>query len=93
MTKGGAVYIICNQHHNVLYVGATIDLYRRIIEHKEKLYPKSFTARYNCDKLVYYELFHSTGEAFSRERQIKKYRREKKEGLIDLNKSRMARLV
>jgi putative endonuclease len=83
MNKGGAVYIICNQHKNVLYVGATIDLRRRIIEHREKFYSNSFSDRYNCDKLIYYELFDSTEEAFARERQIKKYRREKKEALID----------
>ena len=58
-------------------------LFARITEHKNKLYPKSFTARYNIDKLVYFESFHSIEEAIIREKQVKKYRREKKIALID----------
>lgn len=85
MTKGGSVYIIANKNNNVLYVGVTSDLIGRIKKHKDKFYPKSFSAKYNCDKLVYFERFHSIQEAIAREKQIKKYRREKKDALINLS--------
>ena len=71
MTHGGSVYTLANDYHTVLYVGVTSDLPWRITQHREKFYPKSFTARYNISKLVYYELFHSIKEAISREKQIK----------------------
>jgi len=83
MEKGGAVYIITNTHHTVFYTGVTSDLMSRIYEHKTKAYPKSFSAKYNVHKLVYYEGFHSIEEAIAREKQIKKYRREKKFALIN----------
>jgi putative endonuclease len=82
MIKGGSVYIMTNRHHTVLYTGVTSDLFARICEHRERLYPKSFTARYNLDKLVYYENFHLIEEAIEREKQIKKTARIKKELLI-----------
>lgn len=83
MQKGGAVYIITNKHHTVFYTGVTSNLNSRIYEHKTKVYPKSFTARYNIHKLVYFEPFHSIEEAIDREKQVKKYRREKKLALIE----------
>ncbi|MEQ8550085.1 MAG: GIY-YIG nuclease family protein [Cyclobacteriaceae bacterium] len=83
MEKGGAVYILTNAHHTVFYTGVTSDLIPRIYEHKNKVYPKSFTARYNIQKLIYFETFHSIEEAINREKQIKKYRREKKFNLIN----------
>ena len=83
MRKGGAVYIITNQHHTVLYTGVTSNLIARIIQHKEKKYPKSFTARYNCNKLVYFEPFHSIVEAIAREKQIKAGSRIKKVKLVE----------
>ncbi|HNP19104.1 MAG TPA: GIY-YIG nuclease family protein [Fulvivirga sp.] len=83
MQKGGAVYIMTNKHHTVFYTGVTSDLYSRVIEHRTKAYPKSFTARYNIEKLIYFEPFHSIEEAIMREKQIKKYRREKKLLLVE----------
>lgn len=83
MQKGGAVYIMTNKHHTVLYTGVTSDLNTRIYEHKTKKYTKSFTAKYNIDKLIYIESFHSIEEAIDREKQVKKYRREKKIALIE----------
>ncbi|MCG8384087.1 MAG: GIY-YIG nuclease family protein, partial [Cytophagales bacterium] len=68
MKKGGAVYIITNTHNTTLYTGVCEDLIARTIEHKESAYPNSFTAKYNCSKLVYYELFHSMEEAIAREK-------------------------
>jgi putative endonuclease len=83
MERGGAVYIMTNRHHTVFYTGVTSDLISRVYQHKTKYYPKSFTARYNIEKLVYFESFHSIEEAIAREKQVKKYRREKKMVLIE----------
>ena len=82
MQKGGFVYIITNIHNTTLYTGVTNDLQRRIHEHKTKAKPKSFTARYNLHKLVYYEGFHRIEEAIAREKQIKSGSRQKKIDLI-----------
>lgn len=72
-----------NVHHTVSYTGVTADLYSRITEHREKAYPKSFTAKYNVVKLVYYESFYSIEEAINREKQVKVYSRSKKIALIE----------
>jgi putative endonuclease len=77
-----AVYILSNQNRNVLYVGVTGDLTRRIYEHKQKLYP-GFTCRYNVDQLVYYEFYQSIAEAIAREKMIKKKSRRGKHILIE----------
>ncbi len=50
------IYILTNKHHTVLYTGVTSDLYVRVLEHREKVYP-GFTAKYNVHKLVYYDQF------------------------------------
>lgn len=55
--KDWYVYIMTNKPAGVLYIGVTDNLERRVMEHKIKFYKKSFTARYNCDKLVYFEEF------------------------------------
>jgi putative endonuclease len=83
MGKGGCTYIMTNKHHTTLYVGVTSDLYGRIIEHIEKKYPSSFTARYNITKLVYFESFNSIEEAIAREKQLKAGSRAAKIKLIE----------
>ncbi len=82
MVRGGCVYILVNSRHTVFYVGVTSDLYARVAQHREKAYPRSFTAKYNVSKLVYYETFYSIEEAIDREKQIKTYSRIKKIELI-----------
>lgn len=72
-----------NKHHTVFYTGVTSDLFSRVTEHKEKIYPKSFTSRYNVFKLVCYESFYSIEEAIVREKQVKGYSRAKKIALIE----------
>lgn len=69
--KGGAVYILTNKRFTVLYVGVTSDLYARIRNHKDKTYSNSFTARYNCDRLVYYQIFSQISEAIDYEKKLK----------------------
>ncbi len=83
MPYGGAVYIMTNQRHTTLYVGMTEDLKWRVIQHKNKEYSKSFTARYNLDKLVYYEILDHIETAIEREKQIKSWSRAKKIALIE----------
>ena len=82
MKHGGCVYIITNQYNKVLYTGVTADLRARIWEHKTKFYPKSFTAKYNCNKIVWFETFHRIEEAIERENQIKGGSRKDKNDLI-----------
>lgn len=83
MEKGGAVYILTNKYNKVLYTGVTSDLAIRIIEHKEKHYKNSFTAKYNVDKLVYYIGFHTIEEAIAEEKRIKGGSRKQKINLIE----------
>jgi len=83
MERGGCVYILTNHTNTVLYIGVTSDLYFRIVEHREKKYPDSFTAKYNCSKLVYYEQFESIDEAIAKEKQLKNWKRAWKINLIN----------
>ena len=79
----GYVYILTNAHHTVLYTGATTDLYNRILEHRNGVFAKSFTEKYNVYKLVYFESFSFAKDAFAREKQIKAGPRKKKIELIE----------
>jgi putative endonuclease len=74
------VYLLAS-HSRTLYVGVTGNLARRVGQHKQRLVP-GFTAKYNVDRLVYYEVHHHPDEAIRREKQIKRWRREKKVALI-----------
>ncbi|WP_310558570.1 GIY-YIG nuclease family protein [Flavobacterium sp.] len=76
------VYIITNKNKTVLYTGVTNNLKRRLIEHKEKKNPTSFSARYNSEFLLYYEHFGWIQLAIAREKEIKNLNREKKLDLI-----------
>ena len=82
MVKGGCIYIMTNGNNTTLYVSVTSDLVNRIYEHKNHKYPRSFTARYNLNKLVYYESLPTITEAIDREKQIKGGSRKKKMDLI-----------
>lgn len=82
------VYIMTNKGNNVLYTGVTSNLQTRCEEHIAKKYPNSFTAKYNANKLVYYESFGSINEAIAREKQIKGGSRQKKIDLIEYNNPR-----
>ncbi len=65
-----------------LYVGVTNNLIRRVLEHKSGKI-KSFSQKYECKKLVYYEDGGGVYDALEREKQIKRWRRNKKESLIN----------
>ena len=75
------IYIMTNQHDQVLYTGVTNDLFRRVSEHKEWKGGK-FTSRYHLTKLVYYEVFDYINDALEREKQIKGGSRKKKIEMI-----------
>ena len=81
--KPGFIYIITNKNNTTLYIGVTSNLPQRIIEHKEKRYQNSFSARYNLNKLVYYEQYQMIGDAIGREKQLKAGNRAAKENLIN----------
>ncbi len=83
MKRGGAVYIMTNKNHTTLYTGVTSDLLKRVYEHKSKLHPESFTAKYQLHILVYYEGFHRIEEAIGREKQIKGGSRSQKIEIIN----------
>ena len=83
MERGGCIYIIANKNEKVLYTGVTSNLQSRIYEHKTRAHPKSFAAKYNVDRLVYYEEFHSIEEAIAREKQLKAGSRKRKLDLIN----------
>jgi len=72
---------LTNKNDNVVYVGVTNDLERRVHEHKIKMAP-GFTKKYNVNKLVYFEETHDVRAAIAREKGIKKWRREKKHNLV-----------
>ena len=75
------VYLLTNWNNRVMYVGVTNDLKRRVYEHQKKLV-QGFTQRYNVHKLVYYEQTNDIVSALTREKEIKKWRREKKNNLV-----------
>ncbi len=76
-------YITTNRPNGVLYTGVTSEIKYRIKSHKTKKYKNSFSARYNLDKLVYYEEHNSIITAREREKQIKAGSRKKKIALIE----------
>ena len=81
--KQGFIYIITNKNNTTLYVGVTSNLPKRLVEHKEKRHQNSFSARYNLNKLVYFEQFKMIGDAIGREKQLKAGNRTIKESLIN----------
>ena len=75
------VYLLTNWNHRVMYVGVTNDLTRRVEEHRSKLV-KGFSEKYNVNKLVYFEETSDVLSALAREKEIKRWRREKKDNLV-----------
>ena len=72
-----------NKSRSTLYIGVTSDLQKRIHQHKIHYFKKSFTDKYNLVYCIYYECFETIESAILREKEIKKWRREKKEKLIN----------
>ncbi len=76
------VYLLANWNNKVMYVGVTNNLERRIYEHKNKLI-KGFSEKYNVNKLVFFEETQDVTVAITREKEIKKWRRDKKNKLVN----------
>ena len=81
MDKTYYVYILTNRSRVVLYTGITNSLESRIWFH-DNAPPKAFTKRYKVNRLVYYEEFDNPDDAIAREKEIKHWRREKKNELV-----------
>ncbi|MHB1958167.1 MAG: GIY-YIG nuclease family protein [Acidobacteriaceae bacterium] len=77
MRKPGWVYILAGRT-GTLYTGVTSNLYRRVLEHRGKIYP-GFAAKYDCNRLVFYEGSGDIGRSIYREKQIKGWTRAKKD--------------
>lgn len=88
--KTYCVYLLASRS-GVLYSGITNDLENRVRQHREKITP-SFTSRYNVNRLVYFELFGDVRLAIAREKQIKRWRREKRVALIESKNPKWADL-
>jgi putative endonuclease len=76
------VYLLASCKYGTLYLGVTNDLVRRVHEHKSKAVP-GFTARYGVDRLVWFECYEDPISAITREKDIKKWRRDWKIRLIE----------
>lgn len=74
-------YILTNKNNNLLYIGVTNDLRRRLYEHKSE-HIEGFTKKYHIHKLIYFEEYSEINDAISREKQLKHWVREKKNSLI-----------
>ena len=74
---------MCNLHRDVIYVGVTNNLERRVLEHKNESNPNSFTSKYRCFYLVYYQTFTDIKDAIAEEKRIKSGNRKNKIKLIE----------
>ena len=76
------VYIETNKTNKVFYIGVTNNIERRDKQHENKIHQYGFTAKYNVNKLVYYEKYHDINKAIAREKSLKGINRQKKRDLI-----------
>jgi putative endonuclease len=81
MARRPVVYILASPNQRALYIGVTTDLGRRLEEHRQGL--SVHTTRYNITRLVYIESHDTAPDAIEREKQLKRWRREKKIALIE----------
>jgi len=82
MEKNAYVYFMANDNNKVLYIGVTNNLIRRVWEHKNNVNINSFTSKYKCHKLVYFEYTTNIETAIAREKQLMNWKREWKNGLV-----------
>lgn len=76
------VYVLTNKSNRVMYIGVTNNLVRRLYEHKQELI-EGFTKRYHVHKLVYFETTTDVRSAIEREKQLKGWRRARKNELVE----------
>jgi len=82
MHEGSYFTYMMASRSRTIYIGVTGDLRKRVFEHKWKEHD-GFTERYNCDRLVWFEGCQEVARAIAREKQLKRWRREKKIVLIE----------
>ncbi len=82
MPEKAYVYFMTNKSNDVLYIGVTSDLTKRVLQHKNHEY-EGFTDKYNCTKLVYFEECNDIKSAIEREKQLKNWHREWKNNLVN----------
>ena len=82
-----------NKRHNVLYTGSTVDIVKRVTQHKSHYFKGSFSDRYNCEYCVYFEELHDYNSAILRENQIKNMTRNEKLALINKRNPEWKELV
>jgi|SRR5690554_2039274 len=87
--KSWFIYIMSNKPKGVIYIGVTDNIDERVKEHKLKVHQHSFTAKYNCDNLVYFEEYDNDKGALIRERRMKKWKRDWKIELIEKYESKL----
>ena len=80
--KQPCVYIITNRRNTTLYIGVTSDLMQRVYQHKNKLV-EGFSAKYNLDKLIYFEQLDDMQNAIQREKRLKRWNRDWKIQLVN----------
>ena len=80
--KAFYVYMMTNRSRVVLYTGITNSLMRRVWQHQNREV-EGFTKAYRVNRLVYYERFNDPRDAIAREKEIKGWRREKKNALVE----------
>ncbi len=90
--KAFYVYMMTNRSRVVLYTGITNSLMRRVAQH-QKSEIEGFTKTYKVNRLVYYECFNDPRDAIAREKEIKGWRREKKNALVETKESGMGRFI
>jgi putative endonuclease len=83
MDKQYYVYILTNRSNRVMYIGISSNLAARVYQHKQKLI-LGFTAKYNVNKLVYFEVTSDPYAAVSRERQLKGWVRTRNNKLVEI---------
>jgi len=84
------VYVLTNKIHTCFYIGVTNDLINRLSQHANKNNINSFTAKYNINKLVYYEQYQYIQDAIQREKELKGWKQHKK---IELIKSKNSNFI
>jgi putative endonuclease len=82
MEKQSYMYMMGSASRRALYAGVTAQLRKRVFEHKNDLID-GFTRKYKCHRLVYFEVFTSIKDAIAREKEVKGWRREKKDRLVE----------
>lgn len=82
MKENFYVYLLANKSNRVVYTGVTSNLVQRIWQHKNKV-ADGFTSKYNVNKLVYFEVYDDAENAIRREKNIKDWKRDWKDELIE----------